>query len=120
MIYDINPSTGMFLYVAFAAYASLTRDYSPQDTVAFDETFFNHGNWYNPIASVFTCPFEGFYFLYGQFYNVFNEAMSFEIRQVGAFSFGNGHTSGPCILMKKGCSCIRFLHAYEIYRKKGL
>ena len=71
------------MYAAFAAYASQTKYYNLGDHISFDATYFNEGGWYNPIVSVFTCPYKGFYFLYGQFYNIYNEAMSFQIMQVG-------------------------------------
>ena len=78
-----NSSSEMYVYAAFSAYASQTKSYAPGDIVSFDATYFNEGNHYNTFSSVFTCPIAGYYFIYGQFYNVFNEAMSFEIRKVG-------------------------------------
>lgn len=45
----------------FTAYATRDRVYDPGDTIRYDGIVTNRGSFYNPLTSIFTCGFSGYY-----------------------------------------------------------
>ena len=51
-------------YVGFSAWMSTTVDLEANELIIFDEVVSNIGGHFNPVQSVFICPFSGMYVFY--------------------------------------------------------
>ena len=50
--------------IGFTATPSTTRAYEINQAILYDVAFTNHGGYYNPFTSSFTCPVSGLYIFF--------------------------------------------------------